>query len=212
MTMAYELAKRSHDCQTQHGCVIINDRKQVLGTGYNGFIKGIDDSQLPNTRPDKYPWMIHSEINALLNCEHRPVGATAYVTGHPCLHCYQCMYQAGIAVIIYDAAPERNAVMIDEAMMDNIKKLEGLIANRILKVPYYYKMEEAFELGKKELDNFSNMIQHINISTDLGREEILELGRRQTYHSYPIEIKPISFNTPPIIGDVTETIIETDPT
>lgn len=138
MTMAYELAKRSHDCQTQHGSIIVKDNK-ILGTGYNGFIRGIDDEKLPNTRPDKYPWMIHSEINALLNCEHRPVGATIYVTGHPCLHCYQCLYQAGISTIIYDARPERNAVMIDDEMMANIKILEDLLGNKIMKIPYIYQ-------------------------------------------------------------------------
>lgn len=173
MTMAYELAKRSHDCQTQHGSIIINDRNQILGTGYNGFIKGIDDSKLPNTRPKKYPWMIHSEVNALLNCEHRPVGATIYVTGHPCLHCYQCLYQAGIARIIYDARPERNAVMIDKEMMDNIRLLESLIGDKILKIPYYYDpnngripglqdkildMEEVFALGRETITQTDNTI------------------------------------------------------
>lgn len=164
MTMAYEIAKRSHDCQTQHGSIIVKDNK-ILASGYNGFIRGIDDSKLPNTRPEKYPWMIHSEINALLNCEHRPVGATIYVTGHPCLHCYQCLYQAGISTIIYDARPERNAVMIDDEMMANIKILEDLLGGRIMKIPYIYetKMEEAFRLGKEALEKDEFVPFHDNI-------------------------------------------------
>lgn len=137
MTMAYTIAKRSHDSQTQHGCIIVKDKK-ILGAGYNGFVHGIDDLMLPNTRPGKYQWMIHSEINALLNCEHRPIGATVYVTGHPCLHCYQCMYQAGISTIIYDSRPERNAVMINEEMMTDIKLFEHLISGKIKKVAYEY--------------------------------------------------------------------------
>ena len=186
MTMAYELAKRSHDCQTQHGSIIINDRKQILGSGYNGFIKGIDDEKLPNTRPEKYPWMIHSEINALLNCEHRPVGATIYVTGHPCLHCYQCLYQAGISTIIYDARPERNAVMIDEEMMDNIRKLEELIAGRILKIPYYYqeenKIHQNIELDYGEI--VRNIMEYpINTIVFKAENKISE-------NKYNIEIDP----------------------
>lgn len=138
MTIAYEMAKRSHDVQTQHGCVIVKNNK-ILSTGYNGFIHGIDDGVLPNTRPEKYPWMIHSEINAILNCEHRPEGATAYITGHPCLHCYQCMIQAGISKIIYDASPGRNAIMIDDNMMEKIKFVQLLTNNNPKLVPYFYQ-------------------------------------------------------------------------
>lgn len=137
MSIAYEMAKRSHDAQTQHGSVIIKNNR-ILSTGYNGFIRGIDDEVLPNTRPEKYPWMVHSEVNALLNCEHRPEGATIYITGHPCLNCYQCMIQAGIAEIIYDARPERNAVMIDEDMMEKIKFLQVLTKNIPKLIPYIH--------------------------------------------------------------------------
>lgn len=47
--------------------------------------------------------------------------------------------------------------------------------------------EEVLELKKP----FSSMIQEINISTDLGREELNELGRRSPYFRYmefPVEV------------------------
>ena len=92
--------------------------------------------------------MIHSELNALLNAETSVVGATIYITGHPCLHCYQCLLQARISMIVFDAREERNAVMIDEVMMDKIRKIEKLTNNHkdnhnhkypILKAPYFYE-------------------------------------------------------------------------
>ena len=85
MVIAKAVSLRSHDEQTQHGCIIVNEAKQPLGFGYNGFPRGLkDDSQLPTTRPEKYSWMIHSEVNAITNCVTNPHNAIAYVTGEPC--------------------------------------------------------------------------------------------------------------------------------
>jgi dCMP deaminase len=64
-------------------------------------MSGIDDAILPNTRPLKHDWVIHAELNAILNCEHRPVGASLYCTHMPCLHCFFNIVTAGISHIYY---------------------------------------------------------------------------------------------------------------
>lgn len=100
---AYLVSNRSLDAQTKCGCVLVRD-KTIVGTGYNSFIRNIDDSVLPNVRPNKYPFMIHAEHNAILNCAKNGIsceGATAYITGQPCASCLQYMYQAGISEICY---------------------------------------------------------------------------------------------------------------
>lgn len=94
--LAHVVSLRSHDIQTQHGCVITDSNHRILGVGYNGFPKGLDDSELPNTRPDKYPWMIHAERNALSNCVIRPDNGIAYVTGQCCNDCVMALWQEGI--------------------------------------------------------------------------------------------------------------------
>lgn len=94
---------RSHDANTQCGCVIVKDNT-ILSSGYNGFIRGIDDGVLPNTRPFKYPFFLHSELNAVLNCAKQgksTLGATAYITTKPCLQCFQMLWQAGIVRIVH---------------------------------------------------------------------------------------------------------------
>ncbi len=100
---AYLVSNRSLDAQTKCGCVLVRD-KTIIGTGYNSFIRNIDDDVLPNLRPDKYPFMIHSEHNAILNCAKNGIscnGAKAYITGPPCCSCLQYMYQAGISEIYF---------------------------------------------------------------------------------------------------------------
>lgn len=98
--LAVVVSQRSHDAQTQHGCVIVDQNNRILGVGYNGFARGLDDSKLPDTRPDKYHWMIHAERNALSNCVVRPDNATAYVTGQCCNDCLMALWQEGVSTVV----------------------------------------------------------------------------------------------------------------
>lgn len=97
--LAKVVSQRSHDIHTQHGCVITDKNHRILGVGYNGFPKGLNDAVLPTNRPDKYHWMVHSEKNALANCVVRPDGGTAYVTGQCCNDCIISLYQEGIDTV-----------------------------------------------------------------------------------------------------------------
>ncbi len=98
--LAKVISQRSHDIHTKHGCVITDSNNRILGVGYNGFPKGMDDSLLPTNRPDKYHWMIHAERNALSNCVIRPDNGIAYVTGQSCNDCIMALWQEGITKVI----------------------------------------------------------------------------------------------------------------
>jgi len=104
LKLAYEVAKRSPDAQTQCGAVLVNSDNEIVATGYNGFIRNIPNRVLPNLRPEKYPFMIHAEENVLLSCARQgksTLNTTLYVTGHPCENCLQKLWQAGITTIVY---------------------------------------------------------------------------------------------------------------
>jgi dCMP deaminase len=106
------VSRRSHDQNSQVGCVIADKEYRILGCGYNSFPRGMDDNILPRTRPtsreeesdiykNKYLWMIHSETNALSNCCQRPEGATAYITHYPvCGACMMALSQQGIKRVV----------------------------------------------------------------------------------------------------------------
>ena len=98
--LAKVISQRSHDVHTQHGCVITDQNNRILGVGYNGFPKGLNDQDLPTNRPDKYHWMVHSERNALSNCVIRPDNGIAYVTGQCCNDCIIALWQEGIKKVI----------------------------------------------------------------------------------------------------------------
>ena len=98
--MAKVVSQRSHDIHTQHGCVITDRNNRILSVGYNGFPRGLDDKLLPISRPEKYPWMVHAERNALANCVVRPDNGIAYVTGQCCNDCIMALWQEGITKVV----------------------------------------------------------------------------------------------------------------
>lgn len=138
MNIAKEVSKRSLDAQTKYGSVLVKDNR-ILSTGYNSFIRGIDDSVLPNVRGEKgykYPFMLHSELNCLLNCAKEGVstkGATIYVTGIPCLQCTQFLWQSEIYEVVYI---DHSAKMIESQGLDR-EIILNLIGNRMLFRKYF---------------------------------------------------------------------------
>lgn len=105
MSIAYEAAKRSHDRQTKVGAYLTTEDHIPIATGYNGFPRKAMDHLLPNVRPEKYPWMIHAEINAILNAAlqgQSTKDSVLYCTHRPCFNCTIMIWQAGCREVIFD--------------------------------------------------------------------------------------------------------------
>lgn len=108
MDMAKMVATWSKDPSSQIGAVAVNDERRILATGYNGFPKGIDDSEKRlNNRAEKYLRIVHAEMNALMNALYSGVtlrDATLYVYGLPvCSSCAKCVIQSGIKRVVIPA-------------------------------------------------------------------------------------------------------------
>lgn len=105
MRLAREISTWSKDPSSKIGAIIVDDQRRILGTGYNGFPQGIKDTEERLTnKEEKYPRIIHGEMNALLNCLRNGVsvtGATLYVYGLPvCSDCTKAVIQAGIKRVV----------------------------------------------------------------------------------------------------------------
>jgi dCMP deaminase len=125
--LAKVVAQRSHDIHTQHGCVITDSSHRVIGLGYNGFPRGLNDEKLPTQRPDKYPWMIHAERNALSNCVARPDKGIAYVTGQCCNDCIMALWQEGVSTVYM--IDDHGTHLFDQAAQerfDTFVKMSGI--------------------------------------------------------------------------------------
>ena len=108
MSMAHLSAMRSKDPNTQVGACIVNKDKRVVGLGYNGFPRGCDDDIYPwqregNTLNTKYAYVVHAELNAILNSIQNLAGCTIYVSLFPCNECAKAIIQSGITKVIYES-------------------------------------------------------------------------------------------------------------
>lgn len=105
-TRFLELAKTvstwSKDPSTQCGAVIVDEHRRVLGIGYNGLPRGVpDDSELLWNREIKYKYIVHAEVNAILNAVKEVRGCTLYIWPMPaCNECAKLIAQAGIARVV----------------------------------------------------------------------------------------------------------------
>lgn len=115
----------SPDAQTQCGCLITTLDNRVLGTGYNGFPRGCNNDRLPNTRPDKYPWVSagHSERNAVNNCvvSPRATGGIAYASCNCCFDCTCHLWNNGVEKI-YEVVGFSNPVMCQTSKDEELKR------------------------------------------------------------------------------------------
>ena len=105
MELAFLVRRRSPDAQTQHGAVIVDKNKRVISSGYNGFPSGGPDHLIPNLRPDKYDFIIHAEMNAILSAKQDLADCTIYVTGVPCKSCFLHIVGSGIRDIVFGDIP-----------------------------------------------------------------------------------------------------------
>ena len=102
LDLAARVAGWSKDPSTQVGCVIVDSNHRVLGLGYNGFPRGVDDSlERYADRATKLLMVQHAEANAVLNATTSLAGATAYVTHCCCASCAGTLIQAGVTEVVW---------------------------------------------------------------------------------------------------------------
>lgn len=107
MSVAQLSSKRSKDPNTQVGACIVDKDNKILSVGYNGFPIGCSDNEFPWGREGekldtKYPYVVHSELNAILNYRGESLKDTRlYVTLFPCNECTKAIIQSGIKEVIY---------------------------------------------------------------------------------------------------------------
>lgn len=104
--MAHTIAERSKDPSTQAGSVIATPINVVVGIGYNGFPRGVDNDTFPWEREGqyeetKYAYICHSEENAIYNANNDTENCKIYCTLFPCNECAKTIIQNGITEVIF---------------------------------------------------------------------------------------------------------------
>jgi dCMP deaminase len=105
LDLAKSMSSWSKDPNTKVGAVIIGDKGQILSQGYNGFPRGIQDTEERlNEREIKLSLIVHAEMNAIYNATYSGIcldNSTLYVYGLPiCSECAKGIIQVGISKIV----------------------------------------------------------------------------------------------------------------
>ena len=127
MAVAQLAGMRSKDPSTQVGSCIVSDEHKILSMGYNGLPIGCSDDDFPWEREGrplmtKYPYVTHSELNAILNYRGNlsMKGARIYVTLFPCNECAKAIIQSGITEVVYreDKYSDQEATIVSKKLFD----------------------------------------------------------------------------------------------
>lgn len=121
-------AMRSKDPNTKVGACIVGQDNRIVGVGYNGFPYGCEDDVFPwenegDFGETKYPYVVHAELNAILNSVRSLHNCRIYVSLFPCNECAKAIIQSGIKEVIYsdDKYKDTAAVKASKRMFNAAK-------------------------------------------------------------------------------------------
>jgi dCMP deaminase len=126
MSIAFLASMRS-PCERLHVGSVIVKNNRIISMGYNGFIAG--SPHISRVRDGSEQAIIHSEVNAIVDCARRGVsldGAKIYITHYPCINCFRSVAGSGIREIIYREDYRNDPLVMEIAREANIeiRKLE----------------------------------------------------------------------------------------
>lgn len=107
--LARYVSTASKDPSTKVGAVVVDDYKRIISIGYNGFPRGVSDSEdRYNDKELKLSIVLHAEENAILFANRSLIGTTIYLW--PMLSCPLCtskIIQVGISNVVHATLQER---------------------------------------------------------------------------------------------------------
>lgn len=101
LELASVVGSWSKDPSTKVGAVIVNENKQIVSMGYNGFPRGVKDDYRLEDRETKYNLIVHAEANAIIHAKDSLEGCTIYTDPFmPCSKCAGLIIQSGIKRVV----------------------------------------------------------------------------------------------------------------
>jgi dCMP deaminase len=107
--LAQHIAGWSKDPSTKVGAVIADPDHRIVSVGFNGLARGVEDTdERLAVREQKYPRIVHAEMNAILFARRGLVGCTLYTWPlPPCAHCAGAIIQSGLSGVVSPQPSER---------------------------------------------------------------------------------------------------------
>ena len=108
--IAVDVAERSTCIRHKFGAVIVNEKQEIVATGYNGVVRGAlhcdeigcikDEQGIESGTGHEICPAVHAEQNALIQAGRQSLNCTLYVNGFPCRICARLMVNAGVKRVV----------------------------------------------------------------------------------------------------------------
>jgi dCMP deaminase len=121
---------RSTCIRRQFGAIIVNDKKEIISTGYNGVVRGAnhcenigcikDEQEIESGMGHGICPAVHAEQNAIIQAGKHAEGATMFLNGFPCKICARLIVNAGIKTLVMSGeySDEEGLKIINNAKID----------------------------------------------------------------------------------------------
>lgn len=92
----------SKDPSSKVGAVIVDHRRRIVSTGFNGFPIDVGDfDERYADRPTKYSMIMHAEANAIVQAGRDLSTCALIVMSQPCVRCAAMIIQSGIRQVAF---------------------------------------------------------------------------------------------------------------
>ena len=137
--LAETVSLKSKDPSTKVGCVLTNESNEVLSVGFNGFPKGVEDTdQRYNNRELKYKLIVHSEANAISIAAKNGIklqDSILWINWMPCTSCAKLLIQAGVKEVnINGLSKEYNNLELQKRWSEELELSKTLFEEAGIKV------------------------------------------------------------------------------
>lgn len=117
LSLCRTVSLKSKDTSTKCGAVIVDVNNRVLGMGFNGPPRQINDDEVPweerdTTKSNKYDFIMHAEENAIYDAlsktnSDKLANTTLYCTHRPCIECTKRCIAVGLKEVCWpESAPD----------------------------------------------------------------------------------------------------------
>ena len=130
MNIVHQLKKRSTCTRRQFGAIVVNNKKEIISTGFNGVVRGAEHCEDIGCIKDNMGVesgmghgicpAVHAEQNALIQAGKDAEGATLYLNGFPCKICARLIVNSGIKRLIMsgDYSDEEGLKILKDANIE----------------------------------------------------------------------------------------------
>lgn len=165
--LAYDLIEWSSD-KTRVGCVIVGENKNIISTGYNGFPRGVEETEERKSPEQKRFFTCHAEMNAMDLAQSPLIGASLFTTHEPCADCARSIIQRGIKTVYFAET------MDNERWRDSLNASRAMLKEAGVEVCQINMQESLFAVV--EHSSTGNLSKDISIISECRLPTTVQLS------------------------------------